>query len=90
MYIGEADLYIIDPDFAKSKNPKDRRAHMDLLFTVEDQPLVEIDEGYRGQRAWRSERRAMAAVLARARIDAAADGDSDESGHDDMHDSMLE
>tara|TARA_B100000768_G_scaffold95824_1_gene89424 strand:- start:725 stop:1006 length:282 start_codon:yes stop_codon:yes gene_type:complete len=80
MYDTEAELYVVDPDFATSTRVEDRRAHMDLLFTVETQALVEVEGRHMGERAWRIERRsASAASTARSRIDAAA-GESDESG----------
>ena len=88
MYIEEAELYVVDQDFAGSTRVEDRRAHMNLLFTVETQALVEVEEGYKGERAWRIERRSTsAASVARSRIDAAA-GESDESG--DERDGMEE
>ena len=84
MFVLEANLYVVDPDFANSTRSEDRRAHMDLLFTVETQPLVPVADGYQGRDAWRIERRDPAAARARARIEEAA-GESDESGHgDDM------
>jgi hypothetical protein len=80
MYVAEAGLYVADPDFVNSSKPENRRAHTELIFTVETQPLVAVDGGYQGQEAWRIERRNASAARARARIDGAA---SDESGHDD-------
>ena len=77
---------MVDPQFKASKNAKDHRAHMDLLFTVETQVLEEVDGGYKGERAWRIERRTPAAARrARARIEAAG-AESDESGVEDDHD----
>jgi hypothetical protein len=81
MYIEEAGTYVVDPDFANSKREADRRAHLDLLFYVDTQVLVETEGGYKGKRAWHIEHRAPAAARARALIDGAAE--SDESGHDD-------
>eukprot|EP00966_Prymnesium_polylepis_P115194 2662889-Prymnesium_polylepis.1 len=55
---------------------------MNLLFTVESQPLVAVDAGYKGQDAWCIEHRTTSAGRAQARINAAAGegGESDESG----------
>ena len=84
MFVPEANLYVVDPDFANSTRSEDRRAHMDLIFTVETQPLMPVADGYQGRDAWRIERREPAAARARALIEEAA-GESDESGHgDDM------
>eukprot|EP00966_Prymnesium_polylepis_P146433 3381788-Prymnesium_polylepis.1 len=79
MYVQEASVYMIDPDFATSSKEADHRAHKDLIFTVETQQLVEVEGGHDGALAWRIERRAPAAARARALIDGAAH--SDESGH---------
>ena len=79
MYVQEASVYVIDPDFAKSSKEADHRAHKDLIFTVETQQLVEVEGGHNGALAWRIQHRAPAAARARARIDGAAQ--SDESGH---------
>ena len=58
---------------------EDRRAHKDLIFTVETQQLVEVEDGHDGKMAWRIQKCAPAAARARALIDGAAQ--SDESGH---------
>ena len=81
MHVPEASVYIVDPDFKKSTKAEDHRAHLDLLFTVDSQPLVEVDGGYNGERAWRIEYRAGGATRARMRMEAAA-GESDESGEE--------
>ena len=82
MHVSEADLYVVDPEFKQSTDPKNHRAHMNLLFTVESQPLVAVDAGYKGQDAWCIEHRTTSAGRAQARINAAAGegGESDESG----------
>ena len=86
MFVAEVGLYVVDPDFEKSKDHKDHRAHMSLLFRVATQPLVIVEGGYNGKDAWRIERRAPAAARARERLADAAGGESDESGHDVMDD----
>ena len=53
MYDVEAELYVVDPDFATSTRAEDRRAHMDLLFTVETQALVKVEGRDKGERHWR-------------------------------------
>ena len=81
MYLPAADVYVVDPDSKKSNRQEDHRAHMDLLFTVEAPPLVELEERHEGQRAWRIKHCAPEAARARALIDAAA-GEDSESGEE--------
>ena len=80
MYLPPPGVYVVDPDFKESEDPKDHRANMNLLFTIEAQPLVECEELYEGEKAWRIEHRAPEAARARAAIEAA--GDDSESGEE--------